>query len=146
MAEVWLYYGVVVGLAAVGLALFDRGYGDFRTARKSNPDLKFTADYIVNIIVAAGGAGGFFGVAFPVILNAITKPAEGMDVIWIILQFVSAYFATIGILDKLNKSTEAKTEAAVFKKLAVNSGAVTIGDINKGKVDITGDKKEGNNF
>ena len=143
MAEAWLYYGVVVGLAAVGLALFDRGYGDFRTARKSNPDLKFTADYIVNIIVAAGGAGGFFGVAFPVILNAITKPAEGMDAIWIILQFVSAYFATIGILDKLNKATEAKTEAAIFKKLAVSNGSITVNDINKEKAELS---KSGSSF
>jgi hypothetical protein len=143
LADQWLYYGVAVGLFAVGIALLDRGYGAYRTAKKGNPDLKFSADYIINIIVAAGGMGGFFGVVFPVVLTSISTPKEGMDIIWIALQFVSAYFSTIGVLDKLNRATEGKTEATVFKKLALSKGNVTVDEIKDTAAGISGNKDKG---
>lgn len=147
MANEWLVYGVLVGMAAVAVAILDRGYGAYRTAKKDNPDLKFSADYLINIVVSAGGMGGLFAGLFPVIVSAIAEPKAGTDVIWFGLQFVTGYLSTLGFLDKLNRVTEAKTEAAVFKKLATNAGAVTINDKNKAEAEISGNTKtEGSSF
>jgi hypothetical protein len=133
----WLVYGIVIGMAAVGLAIFDRGYGAYRTAKKDNPDLKFSADYLVNIIVSAGGMGGLFAGVFPLVVNSIAQPKEGTEIIWFGLQFISGYLATLGLLDKLNRVTEKSTEAAVFKKLATDAGAVTIDNKSKAEADIS---------
>lgn len=120
MAESDILIPMVLGLAAVGLALLDRGYLSYRQAKKADPTIHFSAEYIVTIIITAGGAGGFFGLILPVLQAAITAPIEGYIVMWAMVQFVTAYFATVGILDKLNQPLEAKTELANLKKAVVN--------------------------
>lgn len=120
MAETDIVIPMIVGLAAVGLALLDRGYLSYRNAKKADPTIHFSAEYIVTIIIAAGGAGGFFGLILPVIQATITAPIQGYFLMWTMVQFVTAYFATVGILDKLNQPLEAKTELATLRRNVVN--------------------------
>ena len=134
MAETDIIIPMIVGLAAVGLALLDRGYLSYRNAKKADPTLQFSGEYVVTIIIAAGGAGGFFGLILPVITATITAPIEGYFLMWVMIQFVTAYFATVGILDKLNQPIEAKTELATFKKVVAANSNVTV------------EKKEGGAF
>jgi hypothetical protein len=132
MAESEIAIPIAVGLAAVGLALLDRGYLSYRNAKKSDPSLKFSFEYIVTIIIAAGGAGGFFGLILPIIQATITAPIEGYFTIWAMVQFVTAYFSTVGLLDKLNQTLEAKNETAKVKA-AVASGDIKIENKKEGE-------------
>lgn len=119
--EFMLALPIIVGLLGVGLAIFDRGWREYVTAKRNDPTIThFSADYMVNLIVTAGGVGAFFGAVIPLIIGSMTAlPPEGIF-IWTFTQIWGGYTSAYTILDKLNTPIETKTALRKLREAVAN--------------------------
>src|ERR1051325_11323630 len=89
-----------VSIAGMVVALVEPGWKRFQDEKASNPQLKFNAAYIVNMILTAGGVGTLLAIiaAIIVALKGGETSIE-VDFFAIIGQFGLGYLISYRILD-----------------------------------------------
>ena len=105
-----LTLGIVIGLVAMFVALFERGYKRYLEEKKVDPELKFSAEYFLNMLLSAGGIGIIITLIIPAIITAMTQAVENnpnITLATVLLEAAIGYLATYRVLDGLNNSTSA---------------------------------------
>jgi len=103
---------ILIGLAAVVVAILERGYKTFLEAKAADPKLTFNGAYLLNILITGGAMVVIVTVVIPAVLTEIqAQPQVGLTLGGTLLNFVLGYAATYRILDGLNDSTKTRIEA-----------------------------------
>jgi hypothetical protein len=105
---------ILVGLAAVGLAMLERGYKRYleekKIAEAEGKTLTFDMAYIVNMVVSTGVSSAIISV-IPVLVEQIGKPTE-ITFVSLLLNAILGYTTAYTVLDKMNQKTDSKIETA----------------------------------
>ena len=109
----------IVSVVGMVIAIVERGWKRFQDEKAVNPDVKFGAAYIMNMLLTAGGVGTLLAILTAIIamLTAGETSAE-VNLFAMIAQFGAGYLVAYRILDGLNNRTEKKIEVATAEKAA----------------------------
>jgi hypothetical protein len=118
---------IAVGIGAMVIALFERGYRTYLEEKKANPDLEFSMVYLLNILMSAGGIGTIIVAVIPAILSQLgnTNTAT-VTLASVLIQATIGYLATYRVLDGLNNGT---TNNVKLKTLKVNAAKEIKGNV-----------------
>ncbi|HTH22153.1 MAG TPA: hypothetical protein VL854_08045 [Nitrososphaeraceae archaeon] len=103
---------ILIGLAAVVVAILERGYKSFLEKKAVDPKLKFDAAYLLNILITGGAMVVIVTVVIPAVITEVSaNPDTALTLGSALLNFILGYAATYRILDGLNDSTKTRIEA-----------------------------------
>ena len=96
---------LLVGLVAIGLAIYERAFKTYLEKKAVDPELKFNTSYLLNMLVTTGTSIAIITGIIPALIAEL-DPSQPVTIASIILNFVLGYTITYRTLDALNKSTE----------------------------------------
>jgi hypothetical protein len=103
---------ILIGLAAVVVAVLERGYKTFLEKKAVDPELKFNGAYLLNILITGGAMVVIVTVVVPAVITEIqSNPDQAVTLGSALLNFILGYAVTYRVLDGLNTSTATKIEA-----------------------------------
>lgn len=103
---------ILIGLAAVVVALLERGYKTYLEKKAVDPELKFNGAYLLNLLITGGAMVVIVTVVVPSVLSEISaNPDAVLTLGSALLNFIIGYATTYRILDGLNDSTKTRIEA-----------------------------------
>lgn len=100
----------IIGLFVVAIAVLERGYKTFLEKKEQEPELKFSASYLLNFWVSAG-IGTIVATLVPTLIASIANTAnEGITLASVAITAALSYLSAYTALDKLNTGTEKAIE------------------------------------
>ena len=109
---------LITGLVGVGAAILERGYKRYLEEKKLNPELKFSAVYMLNLLVSTGAGTVIVTTIIPALIAALQNTSENQQLnqyvglAAIFINLALGYALTYRFLDGLNNSTDKKLATA----------------------------------